>query len=180
MEQCLVLNVDGDTLDEIALVEVNRDEFLANGKVTVFSYDLNDQEWENAWEATYDVDARLALQKGDLDGDHREELLVANYMGASGSALDYQLYQRQDSQLAALPFAKAYEQQEKYLQGDEWASYFDVKIEGDYLVESFSTYGPDDPHCCPSGDHVSVYFRLDEDGNVAEKSVMREAINGGY
>ena len=167
IDQCLVINIDGDTLDEIVLLE--------GGKVSVFTYNLNTSQWENIWESNYDLEAQITLAKGDLNNDHQEELLINHYKGASGASLEYNLHVWKDGQLYAVPFAKAYEDFEKYLEGDVAdASYFDAKIEGDYLVETFRTYGPEDPHCCPSGPNISVYYEMTEDGDIRETNVISE------
>ncbi|MBU0731916.1 LppP/LprE family lipoprotein [Patescibacteria group bacterium] len=173
IDQCLVINIDGDTLDEIALVE--------NNKITVFSYNLKNQEWQKLWESNYNLESQITLVKGDLNNDHQEELLINQYKGASGATLEYILYAWKDGQIWAIPFPKAHEDFSKYLEGNETdASYFDAKIEGVYLVETFQTYGPDDPHCCPSGRSVSVYYEMTEDGDIRETNVISEAIDSQY
>ena len=181
LEQCLTLNLNGNTLDEIVLLEVNYDELYKNGKVTVFKYNLNNQEWEKFWESQYDVDAQMTLQKSDLNNDFQEELLINQYLGASGSAINYNIYTEKDGELQATQFEKAYENQDKYLEeGEVGASQFDAKFEGNYLIESFSTYKELDPQCCPNGRGVSIYYEMLEDGTIHEVQVISEKIEVEY
>lgn len=175
IESCLPLDINGDNFDEMAIYQVDHMEFYENGVVSV--YKLDDQyQWQEIFKKMYDVDSQMTLQKGDLDADSYEELLINQYMGATGAALSYELYYWHNGTLEAAQSDKAYENTAQYLEGDEtWGSYFDAVINKSYLIEKFSTYTDEDSHCCPSGRHISVYYEL-ENGELYEAKVETENI----
>ncbi len=181
IRDCKVVDFDGDGYYEVALLEIDQDELYGNGVFSLYKYNLTEAKFEELLKQNKDVDSQMTMQVGDMDEDGKGELLVNQYFGASGSTLEYDLFFWEDNALAAaFKDNRTYNNQEKYLEGEEtWASKFDAQIYDGYIVESFKTLTDEDAHCCPSGRNVAVYFKF-VDGDLIEEKVESEDISIEY
>lgn len=92
---------------------------------------------------------------GDLTGDNRKDAVVPILFGGSGAIQEFFVYGYQDGYfLTRYFFSEASHENDADFKGHN-----SIKIQNQYIVETFPLYKVGDPNCCPTGGMKYIYYK---------------------